>query len=180
MDCDNYGHRNGICTFQADYFTNHVGDMLTCPFQTADRTVTRFDYPTSNQADYYTARGKTDPGKWPYSYRHGTDPVTYTSKNHYFNPENGYEYPYCKTDTSYFTYTVLDDAKTNQDDSEVCSIYEHRSPNYGQCEPNIPGFGSITATDSPTNKPIGQGTGSKSRYFSRLEQDGGTTSIVLD
>jgi len=62
----------------------------------------------------------------------------------------------------------------------VCSIYEHRDPNYGQCEPNYPGFASIRAIDTPTDKPIGQGSGGVSRYFSRWEQDGGYTGVVLD
>ena len=31
QDCNRYERREQICTFEADYFTDTVGDPLTCP-----------------------------------------------------------------------------------------------------------------------------------------------------
>jgi hypothetical protein len=97
----------------------------------------------------------------------GTHKVSYTSTV-WFKDDDVYEYPYCKSDENYFDYTVLDDAATNYDTIvETCSLYEHRTPNYKQCEPNIPGFISPTAKDTPSETPVGN----DKRYYSRMEGD---------
>ena len=54
QDCNRYDRRNQLCTFEADYFTHVDGYSLTCPFQTESRVVTRYDFPTTDNGDWYT------------------------------------------------------------------------------------------------------------------------------
>lgn len=78
-----------------------------------------------------------------------------------------YEYPYCKTEHIYFDYTQLDDHNSTYDDGFTCPLYEHRTVNYKQCEPNQPGFISPTNKDTPTETAVGN----DGKYFSEMEMD---------
>ena len=106
----------------------------------------------------------------------GASQVTYTS-HVWFTDDEVYEYPYCKSDYNYFDYTELKDHSLNWDEGEPCTLYEHRTGNYKQCEPNYPGFISPTAEDTPTEDLVGNDR----KYFSALEEDGFSdyTGIVL-
>ena len=81
--------------------------------------------------------------------------------------DESYEYPYCKTEHIYFDYTQLDDHNSTYDDGFTCPLYEHRTVNYKQCEPNQPGFISPTSKDTPTETAVGN----NGKYFSEMEMD---------
>ena len=89
-----------------------------------------------------------------------------------------YEYPYCKSNHDYFNQYRLDDHSNNYDEGEECSLYEHRTVNYRQCEPNLPGFISPTAEDTPTEEPVGNDR----KYYSAVEMDalGDYTGVTLN
>lgn len=100
---------------------------------------------------------------------------SWTAKIHWMDDEQ-YEYPYCKNDYTYFTEFSLTSHLDTYDDGYQCTIYEHRSPNYGICEPNWPGFISPTDENTPTETPV---SASGESYYSRIEQDGEYTGITL-
>ena len=59
-----------------------------------------------------------------------------------------------------------------------CTLYEHLTTNYKNCEANYPGFISPTDMDTPTETAVGNDR----KYFTRLEYDpmGEGTGIKLD
>ena len=69
--------------------------------------------------------------------------VSYTTTNSFLDLQSAYsgddtlyEWPYCPKDETYYTQFVLVDHKTDFDDKNQCSIYEHRSVNYPRCAAN--------------------------------------------
>jgi hypothetical protein len=77
----------------------------------------------------------------------------------WFMDDDIYEYPYCKVDSNFFNYSVLDGHKKTTWESSTysvganqatytCPLYEYLSPNYPVCTPNHPGF--ISPTDKDT------------------------------
>ena len=166
QDCNDWAHRDHICTFTTAYFTHKKqsanghqntfrnavdgtapladGDDLKCPFQTETRTVTRYNFPDTHSGSFYTQKKpqllwKTDAtGKWKAdatstikrcsSYTCEKGPLhqlSYTSKV-WFTDDDAYEYPYCKSHVTYFSYTELKDHKTVYDTTgQPCTLYEH-------------------------------------------------------
>ena len=186
FDCNDYVHKDSICTFEANYFTGHAGHALTCPFQTDTRTVQRYDFPTTHSSTHtwYSTNSLTPTIGSTFEderTRAGNNPSVsqpeYTSKVWFLDDES-YEYPWCKTDYVYFDYTQLDDHNSTYDLGYTCPIYEHTTVNYKQCEPNYPGFISTTATDTPTNVEVGNDR----KYFTVMEMDEMTenTQISLE
>ena len=100
----------------------------------------------------------------------------------WWTDDDVYNYPYCARDTDYYTQFVLDDAATDQDDGNYCSIYEYRTVNYGRCLPNFPGFISDVYTtpvvDTPTETKV---NGDAQNYYLVMENDGdyGYTGLTL-
>lgn len=92
--------------------------------------------------------------------------VEYTSKVWFLDDES-YEYPYCKTEHIYYDYSQLHDSNSTHDEGYDCSLYEHRTVNYKQCEPNWAGFISPTDEDTPTETAVGNDR----KYYSIMEQD---------
>ena len=86
----------------------------------------------------------------------------------WFLDDETYEYPYCKTEHTYYDYTQLDDHNsTYVDDDSDCSLYEHRTVNYKRCQPNYGGFISPTDQDTPTETEVGNDR----KYYSVPEYD---------
>ena len=177
MDCNDHVHRNSLCTFEAAYFISHAGAMMTCPFQTAERTVTRFDFPNTHSGEWHTVHGAPTINSLHDSASGATDIKNggngaYTHEYQstvWFLDDETYEYPYCKTDHFYFEYQQHDDHNSTYDLGLTydCSLYEHRTINYRQCEPNWGGFISPTTEDTPTETPVGNDR----KYFTQIEYD---------
>ena len=158
QDCNDEAHKDGLCTFTTGYFidneSNHKDHDLACPFQTKTRTETYYRHTKDPNAT-----GTTMADSW-------------TSKV-WWLPDTNYEYPYCKTDITYFDQFVLNSHELTYDQGYQCTLYEWRGPNYGVCEANWPGFISPTKQNTPTETPVDQ------TYFTQINQDGESTQITL-
>jgi hypothetical protein len=67
---------------------------------------------------------------------------------------NGYGWSYCNIDEGFFTKYRPNSHETNPDSGETlttdCTIFEHLSVNYPNCQSNAPGFISLTGLQTPT------------------------------
>lgn len=125
----------------------------------------------SDPADFpaATKEGETPTRRWTNYDRKTHNPdVDYESKVWFMDEaDEDYNYPYCKIDSNYFDYTVIEGhRKPSWEDeyytvgtdraSHLCPLYQFLSPNYPTCMPNDPGFISVTDSDTRTEIAIGE------------------------
>lgn len=154
----------------------HTGNSwYTINELTSTDSVTTTHSGAAYDSSFATERGLTDVAG---SQDNSAGTITYTSYAWFLDDES-YEYPYCKTEHTYYDYTQLDDHNSTYDMGYDCPIYEHNRVNYRSCTPNYPGFISPTDSDTPTEEAID--SGNERLYFSELEYDehGENTQITL-